>query len=247
MAKPGILEQLSAKSADIRGIADRLIKNSKQIPTLIDAVQIEKSSKKFAYEKALRFVSEKQPDLIYPYFDVFIDLLDCENSFLKWGAIITIGNLTAVDTKKKFEAIFKKYYAPITGPTMVTAANIIGSSAAIARSKPALIDSITREILKVERARFQTKGSSSPECRNVAIGQAIDSFDSFFNRVNDKAAVIKFVKRQLKNTRKPVAKKAAQFIHKYESSAKTRGHEKSPGNPLKRGFQSRNSSQRTTI
>lgn len=245
MGKPDVLRQLAVKGADIHAIADRLIKDRKQIPTLVQALQSEKSSKKFAYEKALRLVSEKQPGLIYPYFDAFIELLDCDNSFLKWGAIITVGNLASVDTKKKFEAIFEKYYAPIAGPALVTAANIIGSSVTIAQAKPSLVDSITREILKVERAKFHRKGSPSPECRNVAIGQAIDSFDRFFDRIRDKKAVLKFVKRQLKNTRKPVVSKAEQFIHKYESSVKTRHQAKSGGNTPK--LSSRKSPQRTTI
>ncbi len=218
MAKPDVLKQLAVKGADINAVADWLIEDRKQIPVLVEALLSEKSSKKFAYEKALRLVSEKQPGLIYPYFDVFVGLLDSDNSFLKWGAIITVGNLASVDTKKKLEAIFEKYYAPITGPVLVTAANIIGSSVTIARAKPSLVDSITREILKVEKAKFQRKGRPSPECRNVAIGQAIDSVDEFFDLISDKTAVLKFVKRQLKNTRKPVVRKAEQFIHKYEAS-----------------------------
>ena len=222
MAKPDILEQLAIKGADIGAIADQLIKDSKQLPGLVKALQTEKSAKKFSYEKALRLVSEKQPGLIYPYFDVFVDLLNSDNSFLKWGAIITVGNLAAVDKKKKFEAIFKKYYAPITGPVLVTAANIIGSSVPIARAKPALVDSITREILKVEKAEFQRKGNSSPECKNVAIGQAIDSLGQFYDQIRNKAAVMRFIKRQLKNTREPVVRKAEQFIHKHETTAKKR-------------------------
>ena len=129
MVKPDVLEQLAVKGVDINAVADQLIEDRKQIPRLVEALQTERSSKKFAFEKALRLVSQNQPGLIYPFFDVFADLLVGENSILKWGAIITIGHLTAVDKKKKFE---------------------------------------------------------------------------------------KFVRRQLKNTRKSVAGKAARFIHKYE-------------------------------
>ena len=129
MVKPDVLEQLAVKGVDINAVADQLIEDRKQIPRLVEALQTERSSKKFAFEKALRLVSQNQPGLIYPFFDVFADLLVGENSILKWGAIITIGHLTVVDKKKKFE---------------------------------------------------------------------------------------KFVRRQLKNTRKSVAGKAARFIHKYE-------------------------------
>ena len=72
MTNPDILEQISEKGVDIGSIADRLIKNNRQIPLLIEALQTEKRSKKFAYEKTLRLVSERAPGLIYPYFDVIV-------------------------------------------------------------------------------------------------------------------------------------------------------------------------------
>ena len=215
MANPDIFEALAVKGADIRLLADQLIKNRRQIPELVEALQTEKSAKKYAYEKILRFVSERRPDLIYPHFDVFAGLLGSENNFLKWGAIMTVANLTAADTEKKFEAVFRKYFDPISGPTMITASNIIGSSVAVVRAKPALADAITKEILKVEKAKYWLKGSLSPECRNVAIGQAIDSLDQLYCQIENKARVTAFVKRQLKNTRKPVARRAGQFLQKH--------------------------------
>jgi hypothetical protein len=219
MAELNILEQLAAKGVDAAAMADRLINESDQIPALIEALRVEKSAKKFAYEKLLRLVSEKQPGLIYPYFDFFRDLLDSDNNFLKWGAIMTVANLTAVDAQKKFEAIFRKYFDPISGPAMITAANIIGSAATIAHAKPALTDVIASEILKVEKAKFLLKGRLSPECRNVAIGHAIDAFDKLYGCITGKTEVLRFVKRQIGNTRKQVAGKAEKFIRKYEKPA----------------------------
>ena len=103
---------------------------------------------------------------------------------------------------------------PIDGPTMVTAVNIIGSSVTIAQAKPALADAITKEILRVEKAKYKLKGILSPECHNVAIGHAIDSFEKLYGLIGNKADVSAFVKRQLKNTRKPVAHRAEQFLQK---------------------------------
>jgi len=215
MASEDILDQLGAKGTDIDTIATQLIRNKKRIPLVVEALQVEKSSKKYAYEKVLRFVSERKPELIYPYFNVFAGFLNHDNSFLKWGAIMTLANLVSVDSQNRFEDIFKKYYAPVRGPVMVTAANIIGSSEKIVRSKPMLADPITREILKVEKATFVKKGEPSPECRNVAIGQAIDAFDRIFDQIGSKNQVMNFIKRQLKNTRKQVVKKAERFMHNH--------------------------------
>jgi hypothetical protein len=215
MQQSNILDKVASKGADLSVLADQLIKDGKQISILIEALKTEKSAKKFSYEKVLRLVSAKQPASIYPYFDFFSNLLDHDNSFLKWGAIITIANLTPADAQNKFEALFPKYFAPISGPTMIAAANIIGSSITIVQAKPALTDAITHEILKVEKAKFLLKGQLSPECRNVAIGHAISALDRFFDKITDKAEVLRFVKLQLKNTRKPVAKKAEQFLRKH--------------------------------
>ncbi|MBN2320350.1 MAG: hypothetical protein JXR49_14805 [Acidobacteria bacterium] len=215
MAFESILDQLGVRGADIGSIADQLVKNRRHIPLLVEALQVEKSSKKYAYEKTLRLVSEMKPELLYPHFDVFVRMLDNDNSFLKWGAIMTVANLTAVDTKNRFEKIFRKYYAPIGGPVMVTAANVIGSSEKIVRAKPELADAVTKEILKVEKSNYLNKGEPSPECRNVAIGQAIDAFDQFYDRIGPKTKVLNFVKRQLTNTRKQVAGKAERFMKKH--------------------------------
>ncbi len=76
--------------------------------------------------------------------------------------------------------------------------------------KPELSDKIAQEILKVEKAKYQTA-----ECRNVALGHAIKSFDQFFDQIEDKEPVIKLIKRQLKNTRNATRKKAEKFIKKH--------------------------------
>lgn len=215
MAKTDIIEQLGRKRADIPAIVERIIECPEYIAQLVESLQNEKGTARYGYEKALRLVSEERPELVYPWFDVFVAMLDEDNSFLKWGAIMTVAHLTAVDSEQRFEAIFEKYYAPIAGPVMITAANIIGSSPRIALAKPHLTERIVQEILKVRKARYERKGSPSPECRNVAMGHAIDAFDQFVDRIEDKASVIKFVKSQLKSTRKPVVKKAEMFLRKH--------------------------------
>jgi hypothetical protein len=215
MTTLNVAEQIGQKGADIGRIAESVIENPEHVADLITGIQAPRGAIRFSYEKALRLISERRPELIYPHFDLFATLLDCDNNFLKWGAIMTIANLTAIDDRRKFEAIFEKYYAPIPGPVMVTAANIIGGSARIVPAKPHLTGRITTEILKVEKGKYRVHDHPSPECRNVAIGHAIESFDQFFDRVEDKPAVLQFVTRQLKNSRPAVAKKAAQFLRRH--------------------------------
>lgn len=210
-----IATEISKKGADVEKIASYVMKKSECIEQLIEGISAPKGSVRFTYEKVLRMISEQRPELIYPYFDVFRKLSGCDNSFLKWGAILTIANLAAADSDNRIDAIFDEYYAPVSGPVMITAASIIGGSVKIVSAKPYLINKIVKEILKVEKTNYELHGELSPECRNVAIGHAIDAFDQFFEQIEDKETILKFVKRQLNNTRKQVVKKAEKFLKKH--------------------------------
>ena len=211
-----IEEELDKKGVDAAELAERVIKEPEYIAGLIEVLKAPKGTARYRSDKVLRVVSESRPDLLYPFFDVYANLLDIDNSFIKWGAILTLANLVGVDTEKKFDDIFVKYYRPITGNVMVTAANIIGSSARIVSARPELASRITDEILKVEKAKYELHDVLSPECRNVALGQAVDTFDEIFDLLGDKDTVVKFVKRQLKNTRNAVVKKAEKFIKRHK-------------------------------
>ena len=63
MTKGNVLEQLGRKGADIEAIAEHVIKRPEEIAEIIDALKVEKRAVKFSYEKVLRLVSEKKPEL----------------------------------------------------------------------------------------------------------------------------------------------------------------------------------------
>jgi hypothetical protein len=210
-----IIDKLAKKGSDKEKTAREVIQHPEWIPQLLEGLTHARASVRFGCEKILRMVSEQRPDLIYPHFHVFEKMLDQDNSFLKWGAIITIANLAAVDAENKIEGIFDKYYSSVTGKTMVTAANTIAHSWKIARAKPGLAEKISRAILKSEKARYEYYGQFSPECVNVVCGHAIDSLSRFYDLIENKKDVENFVRRQLKNARKPVAKKAEKFLMDY--------------------------------
>jgi hypothetical protein len=210
MDASAIMEQIGQKGSDKEEVAERVIGEPGLLKTVIEGLSARPAAIKYGCSKILRIISQKKPELLYPSFDFFVQRLDIDNTFLKCDAILILANLTSVDSDNKFEAIFDRYFAPIKGPTLIVAANIIGSAARIALSKPELTDRIVGKLLKVENAKYQTE-----ECRNIALGQAIDSFDEFFERIGDKERVRRLVKKQLRNTRKSTAKKAAQFLKKH--------------------------------
>src|SRR4030042_1475427 len=93
MTDMDIAQELGRKGADIDAIVDYVIAHPQRIPKLIEGVRAPKGTLRYGYEKVLRLVAERRPELIYPWFDVFVGMLDCDNSFLEWGALLTLGHL----------------------------------------------------------------------------------------------------------------------------------------------------------
>lgn len=207
-----IIDSLSRKGADREEIAATVLDNPGAIPVLLEALGAKKANVKYGAERVLRLISEKRPELLYPHFDRFTALLEAENKFLKWGAIIAIANLASVDSEKRIERIFDRYFAPIAGPVMVTAANIVGGASKIAKAKPELAGRIVAEIIKVENARYSMHGQLSPECNHVICGHSVDVLTEIFDQVPDKRRVRDFIERQLQNPRPAVRKKANTFF-----------------------------------
>lgn len=210
MSGSKLQQEIARKETDLEKTVDKVMKKPELLSEVFEGLGSDKARIKYGCVKVLRLISEKKPEILYPRMDFFSDLLDSDNNFLKWGAIHTIANLAAADSERRFEVIFDKYFAPIPGPELIPAGNVIGGAAKIALAKPELSDRIAKEMLKVEKAKYQTA-----ECRNVAMGHAIKSFDLFFDQIKDKEPVIKLIKKQLKNTRNATRKKAEKFLRKW--------------------------------
>lgn len=210
-----LLGQLSQKGIEIEQVAEDVIASPEVIPDLFEGLENKKGTIRFGCEKIVRIISEKQPELIYPYFDRVESLLDSDNNILKWGALIIISNLSSVDMDKKIDRIFKKYFTPVTGKNMITASNIVKNAWKIALAKPSLVEKISREILRVEATEYENRGRPSPECNSIVCGHAIDSFSRFFDKIKNKKPVVEFINTQLNNPRTAVAKKAEKFLKKH--------------------------------
>jgi len=219
MSRTEIVEKLKTKP-DVQDLIREIINQPKLIPVYFDIINHEKSSVKFLGEKALRGISEVDPELLYPYFSDIVALLDSDNSFIKWGGIITLSNLVVADHEKKFLKVYDNYFSMLDSQTMVTAANAAGNAWKIARKYPELEPDITKRLLSITDNTYYHKGEPSPECKNVLYGHIIECFDKYYQQSTCKKEMLAFVASQRNNPRKKVAKSAASFLKKYAQDAK---------------------------
>ncbi len=122
-----------------------------------------------------------------------------------------IGALARVDKAKAVDKLMGKLFGLLNAGNMITAHHAITALTDIALARPEFQAEITNELLRVEHYNYDTV-----ECRNISIGKVILAISTCFSQLENKEAVIEFVRRQTRNTRNATKKKAVQFLKKYE-------------------------------
>ncbi|MGB4661026.1 MAG: hypothetical protein WBI07_17780 [Mobilitalea sp.] len=214
MSKEDLISRLQSKP-DLDLLVEQAKTEPGMISELIDIVNTESSSIKYVGSKIIRFVSEHNPSIVYPFFNDIEKFLHNSNSFIKWDGILTIANLVRADTQGKFEPIYSFYFELLKDPQMITAGNVISGIGKILESRPQYEEDITNRLLAIPKVTYYNKGEPSPECNNIQCGHVIECFDLYYQQSGSKEAMIKFAENQLGNSRKQVVKKAEAFIKKY--------------------------------
>jgi hypothetical protein len=188
----------------------RVDHSSEQVDVLCDALALHQARTRYGSAKLLLLLSERDPAQLYPRFDFFARLLDSDARILRWNSARILGNLACVDRQNKIEKLLDRYLAPIAGPEMIAAANVMQGAAEIAKAKPHLAGRIATAILKVHHATY-----ARPECSHVAAGHAIQALDRFFDHLRIRKPILAFVAAELTNPRPATRKKAEKFLRKW--------------------------------
>jgi len=208
-----LFKKLLDKTLTKKELYDLVKTNPGLIPNIVDGVSSSKAIIRYSCAKVLMDFSEENPEEIYDHMDFFINLLDSKHRILTWNAIITIANLTKVDTMRKFDKNFDKYFSFLNNDYMVTVANIVGSSSKIVLAKPYLTNRIINELLKVDKIKITPH--LTEECKKVIIEKTIKSFNIFIDQIKDKEKIFSFVKKHINSSRKTLKNEAQKFMQKW--------------------------------
>ena len=208
-----LTEAILDKSISKEELLNRVKQDFSLIPLLLKGVDHPKAAVRYGCAKVLMDLSEEHPEKLYPHFDFFVSLLNSKYRILTWNALAIVANLTRVDTDKKFDAVYDKYYSFLDNDYMVTVANVVGNSSKIALAKPYLIPKITEELLKAQD--ISTTPHLTEECKRVIAQHTIKTVDLFFDRIDQKEQVISFVKACLDSPRKKLRTAAEKFLKKW--------------------------------
>lgn len=201
---------LTDKNVKIEEVAKVALEDTEFLSELIQNLKTKKETVRFNSSKALNLISKNNPEVLYPEWDYFFDLLDGDNTYWKCSVIPLIANLTRVDRQKKFEIMFEKYFALMNDRSFIPAAYVAKSAATIAKVKPKLRTKITEKLLGIDETRHD------PQRRDLVKSDIIDAFNEYFEVAEDKKRIIEFVRQQLNCDSPKTRKTAAKFLNKWE-------------------------------
>lgn len=124
------------------------------IQDLVDGLM--SSDVKQAYQCLKKLESESlHSNAVYPFFDVFADMLDNTNSYIRTRGIILIANNAKWDVDYKIDEIIDKYLKHVVDDKPIAVRQCIKVLPIIAKYKPDLKHDIERALHNANPIRYK--------------------------------------------------------------------------------------------
>ena len=201
-----MLPDLNAKDVDLEGLAQQAREDQAFLSTLVEGLSDKQERVGYNCLRALLLVSDEHPELIYSYWETFVELLRSENTYFKLRGANLIAAIIGADTENRFEQVFDQYYDLLDDKSVITASYIAGNSGKIARAKPGLQSRITSRLLSIDETHHP------PERRDLIKGHAVEAFGEYFDGSGDRSRILEFVRAQLESESPRTRKKAREFL-----------------------------------
>lgn len=163
--------------------------------------------------RALKMVSEQQPDLLYPRWDFFVTLMRSSNSYHKMSAVLIIADLARADVDKRFENIFSEFYTLLNDRSMIVASYVAMASRVIVMHKPRLEKQVTRQLLDIDHTDHRD------DRKDLIKAFIIETFESYFDRSSMKDEIVAFVGQQASSSSRKARKAASQFLKTFRQTS----------------------------
>ncbi len=213
--EPEMLAKLAKKQITKEELAETVESDFTLLPSVIAGVSSSKPSIRYGCASILVNLSARHPGELYSHFGFFVSLLSSKYRILVWNGMVVIANLCVVDSDKKFDAIFDKYYGFLGDEYMVTVANVVGNSPRIVRAKPYLASRVAQKMLGVEK--ISVTPHLTEECKRVIAEKTVEAFGEFFDLLDDadRTRVLGFVRTQADSPRASLRKQVQRFLERW--------------------------------
>lgn len=187
--------------------AENAIKDSKVLAELLNGLLSKKTSVRYNNFKAVYLISEEHPEVLYPKWDFFVNMLVSKENALTFQAVHILANLAKVNEAGRFQKIFEQFYDLVNGDELIPAAHVAYVSHKIVKANPELANKITDKLLNLDKATYKHK--------ELVQANALKSFSEYFDSITDKDKIVSLAKELQKNKSSKAKKEATEFLKKW--------------------------------
>ncbi len=199
---------LSEKEVDLKGLA-RQASEAAFLARLVEGLSDRQERVGYNCLRALLLVAEEQPELLYPYWAVFVDLLRSNNTYFKLRGANLIAAVATADEENRFEDVFDDYYDLLDGKSVIAACYVAGNSGSIAKAKPHLQARITARLLSIDNTHHP------PQRRDLIKRHAVEAFGEYAERSEERSEIQEFVRAQLESESPRTRKVARELLQRW--------------------------------
>ena len=207
-----MLPDLNTKDVDVESLARQASEDEELLSELVAGLSARQERVGYNCLRTLLLVGEEHPELLYPHWDLFVELLRSENTYFKLRGANLIAAVVCVDTENRFEGLLDEYYDLLDGTSVIAAAYVAGNSGKIARAKPALQGKIRDRLFGIDHTHHP------PQRRDLIKGRAVEAFGEYFEEAEAKDQILEFVRRQLEADSPRTRKEARKFLERWGDS-----------------------------
>lgn len=202
--------ELISKTPELSFLANWLEVNPEQIPLLVQGLTSPDDTFRFNSFNLVLQVCGSSPELIYPFWDQFVELLRSDNNFQRSIAVQILAALCKIDQNQWFETIQQEYFALLNCGSIMTARYVIQSAAEVYFAKPALRDSLETLFLKIDSI-----SGLIPERIDLLKCDILVFFESVFKYLQNPDKIIEFAQRATSCQSPKTRKQAKIFLEKF--------------------------------
>ena len=198
---------------EARHLASEALAKGEVLSELLQRIESKDDRVRYTSFKALMFVIDERPALLYDEWGRFVNMLHSDNAYHRYIATYLLAGLTEADFENRFERILPEYLALLDDESVMVAAHAAGSAAKIVQAKPELEPRITGKMLVVGKTHHTRSR------KELIKGYAIESFIQYYPRAQQKEKILEFAQKQLKSKSPRTKKMAKKLLEKAAGAA----------------------------
>jgi hypothetical protein len=195
---------------DPKNLAKKALHDQKTLSELLEGLLSKNDDTRYGSSQALQLVGNERPELLYPRWDFFAEMLRSDNAYHRNIAVYMIAALTKVDSQDKFGKLAESYFALLNSESLMNAGHTALNLGKIAEYKPELREKITNMFLNIGKT-YPVKDRT-----DNLMGYIIEGLDNYFREAEQKQKILEFVSTQLKSKSPTTRKKAREFLNKWK-------------------------------